>query len=71
MVYFTAEAVYQFSSSMWVVAALVLWEGLLGGAAYVQTFSSIATRVRNRVAEASSLRQPPGGARHARRRQPH
>lgn len=45
MIYFTLEAVYQMSGSVWVVAALVVWEGLLGGAAYVRTFFCISTKV--------------------------
>lgn len=46
MVYFTLEAVYRISGSVWVVAVLVVWEGLLGGAAYVRTFFCISTKVR-------------------------
>lgn len=45
VVYFTLEAVYQFSGSIWVVATVVFWEGLLGGFAYVRTFFCISTKV--------------------------
>lgn len=45
VVYFTLEAVYGMSGSVWVVAVLVVWEGLLGGAAYVRTFFCISTKV--------------------------
>lgn len=45
VVYFTLEAIYQFSGSVWVVAVLVVWEGLLGGAAYVRTFFCISNKV--------------------------
>ncbi|XP_034237783.1 battenin-like isoform X3 [Thrips palmi] len=45
VVYFTLEAVYRMSGSVWVVAVLVVWEGLLGGAAYVRTFFCISTKV--------------------------
>lgn len=48
--YFTLEAVYQISGSVWVVAALVMWEGLLGGAAYVRTFYCISTKVARAAA---------------------
>lgn len=48
--YFTLEAVYQLSGSVWVVAALVTWEGLLGGAAYVRTFYCISTKVARAAA---------------------
>lgn len=30
---------------MWIVFAVVLWEGLLGGAVYVNTFAEIMERV--------------------------
>ncbi|KAK3927053.1 Battenin, partial [Frankliniella fusca] len=43
--YFMLEAVYQVSGSVWVVAVLVVWEGLLGGAAYVRTFFCISSKV--------------------------
>lgn len=45
MIFFTFEAVYLFVPSIWIVFAAVLWEGLLGGAAYVNTFYRISTEV--------------------------
>ena len=33
------------SIGFWIVMALVLWEGLLGGAVYVNTFAEITERV--------------------------
>ncbi|XP_055617241.1 battenin [Toxorhynchites rutilus septentrionalis] len=38
MVYFTFEAVYMFTPSIWIIFVLILWEGLLGGGGYVNTF---------------------------------
>lgn len=45
MILFTFEAVYYFSPSIWLVLAFVLWEGLLGGGAYVNTFFRISEEV--------------------------
>ncbi|XP_049806347.1 battenin isoform X1 [Schistocerca nitens] len=45
VVLFTLEAIYWFVPSVWIVFAFVLWEGLLGGAAYVNTFHRISTEV--------------------------
>ncbi|XP_021930411.1 battenin isoform X2 [Zootermopsis nevadensis] len=45
VIFFTFEAVYLFLPSIWIVFAAVLWEGLLGGAAYVNTFYRISTEV--------------------------
>lgn len=39
------EAVYSFTGSLWIVAAAVLWEGLLGGGAYVNTYFCISKQV--------------------------
>lgn len=46
VIYFTLEAIYGFSASPWIVAVLVLWEGLLGGGAYVNTYFLISKEVR-------------------------
>ncbi|PNF26521.1 Battenin [Cryptotermes secundus] len=45
VIFFTFEAVYLFVPSVWIVFAVVLWEGLLGGAAYVNTFYRISVEV--------------------------
>jgi hypothetical protein len=45
VIFFTFEAVYLFVPSIWIVFAAVLWEGLLGGAAYVNTFYRISMEV--------------------------
>lgn len=37
---------YQFLPSAWLVFAIILYEGLLGGAAYVNTFFFISAEVR-------------------------
>ena len=43
--FFFCEAVYQFLPSFWLMVVLVLWEGLLGGATYVNAFYHIAKEV--------------------------
>lgn len=45
MLIFTFEAVYEFIPYVVIVFALILWEGLLGGAAYVNTFYKIQVNV--------------------------
>jgi hypothetical protein len=45
VIFFTFEAVYLFVPSIWIIFAGVLWEGLLGGAAYVNTFYRISVEV--------------------------
>ncbi|KAK0290968.1 battenin CLN3 protein [Friedmanniomyces endolithicus] len=47
LVVLTAHAVVPFLPSVWVVFAVVLWEGLLGGLVYVSTYAA----VREEVAE--------------------
>ncbi|XP_027215665.2 battenin isoform X2 [Penaeus vannamei] len=42
---FLTCAVFWWISSIWVVLVLILWEGLLGGAAYVNTFYKITQEV--------------------------
>ncbi|XP_971061.2 battenin isoform X1 [Tribolium castaneum] len=46
VVIFTTEVIYYYMPSFWIILALTLWEGLLGGAAYVNTFYRISTEVR-------------------------
>ncbi|XP_058812030.1 battenin [Topomyia yanbarensis] len=36
--YFTFEAIYMFTPTIWIIFVLILWEGLLGGGGYVNTF---------------------------------
>lgn len=39
------EAMFHFLPSVWWVFAVVFWEGLLGGAVYVNTFAEVLERV--------------------------
>ncbi|XP_014211039.1 battenin [Copidosoma floridanum] len=41
----TFEAVYYYIPTIWIVFTLVLWEGLLGGAAYVNTFYRMSKEI--------------------------
>ncbi|KAK1982478.1 batten's disease protein Cln3 [Colletotrichum cereale] len=41
----TAQAMFDFIPSVYVVFAIMFWEGLLGGAVYVNTFAEIMERV--------------------------
>lgn len=45
VILFTFEAVYYIVPSIWIVLGFVLWEGLLGGGAYVNTFYRISEEV--------------------------
>ncbi|XP_046683744.1 battenin isoform X1 [Homalodisca vitripennis] len=45
VILFTFEALYSFLPNIYIVLAAVCWEGLLGGAAYVNTFHKINTEV--------------------------
>lgn len=42
VIYFLFEVFYFFTPSIWIIFAIVLWEGLLGGGAYVNTFYRIS-----------------------------
>lgn len=42
---YTFEAIYAYIPSIWIVFVLTLWEGLLGGGAYVNTFYKISKDV--------------------------
>lgn len=39
------ETLYYYIPNIWIVFAIVLWEGLLGGGAYVNTFYRMSTEV--------------------------
>ncbi|KAF2762180.1 protein btn1 [Pseudovirgaria hyperparasitica] len=41
----TAHAIWDFIPSVWIVFAIVFWEGLLGGLVYVNTFAEITDNV--------------------------
>jgi battenin len=41
----TAHALWNFIPSVWLVFAIIFWEGLLGGLVYVNTFAEITDRV--------------------------
>jgi hypothetical protein len=45
VIFFTLEVIYLFIPSIWIIFAAVLWEGLLGGAAYVNTFYKMSVEV--------------------------
>lgn len=45
VVIFSFEAYYQFMPSVWIVFAFVLFEGLVGGSSYVNTFYRITREV--------------------------
>ncbi|RUS69569.1 hypothetical protein EGW08_022670 [Elysia chlorotica] len=40
------QVFYRFIPSFWVILAIVLWEGLLGGAAYVNTFYKLTNEIK-------------------------
>lgn len=42
LILLTTEAIYLYLPSVWIVFGLIFWEGLLAGAAYVNTFYRIA-----------------------------
>jgi hypothetical protein len=45
VIFFTFEVIYLFIPTIWIIFAVVLWEGLLGGAAYVNTFYKMSVEV--------------------------
>lgn len=45
VVYFLTEVIFFYTPSIWIMFAIVLWEGLLGGAAYVNTFYKMSQRI--------------------------
>ena len=42
---FLLVVLLQFVPFIWIIFILILWEGLLGGAAYVNTFHRVTTEV--------------------------
>ena len=50
MLVLSFEAVYLFIPSIWIVFTLVLFEGFVAGAAYVNTFYQVAREVRFLIA---------------------
>lgn len=51
--YFLFEVIYYITPSIWIVFAIVFWEGLLGGGAYVNTFYKMSkeiSQIRQRFA---------------------
>ncbi|KAF8429716.1 batten's disease protein Cln3 [Tirmania nivea] len=51
LILLTIHAMYPFIPSVWVVFAIIFWEGLLGGSVYVNTFAKISEEVRVRERE--------------------
>lgn len=47
------ETLYYFMPNIWIVFALVLWEGLLGGGAYVNTFYKMSIEIPKEDRETS------------------
>ncbi len=47
------QSLFDFIPSVWIVFAIVFWEGLLGGAVYVNTFAEISDRVAREEREFS------------------
>lgn len=47
------QSIYWTVSSIWIILVFILWEGLLGGAAYVNTFYRISTETEPRHKEFS------------------
>lgn len=47
VVFFLFEVIYTFSPSIWLVFAVVFWEGLLGGGAYVNTFYRMSKEIHD------------------------
>ncbi|KAK5639001.1 hypothetical protein RI129_011493 [Pyrocoelia pectoralis] len=45
VIFFTTEAIFYYIPNFWIVLALTFWEGLLGGAAYVNTFYKISKEI--------------------------
>ena len=45
MTFFFAEAILMFTPSIWIIFGIILFEGLLGGGAYVNTFYRITKEI--------------------------
>ncbi|KAF7384719.1 hypothetical protein HZH68_014331 [Vespula germanica] len=39
------ETIYYYIPNIWIIFTIVLWEGLLGGGAYVNTFYRMSTEI--------------------------
>ncbi|XP_044590891.1 battenin [Cotesia glomerata] len=48
IVIFTTEAIYFYIPNIWIVLVITFWEGLLGGAAYVNTFYNMGETIPDR-----------------------
>ncbi|KAL3289973.1 hypothetical protein HHI36_023355 [Cryptolaemus montrouzieri] len=46
VILFTTEAMYYYIPHFWIMLVLTLWEGLLGGAAYVNTFYRVSSETK-------------------------
>ncbi|KAH9490729.1 G1/S-specific cyclin cln3 [Bulinus truncatus] len=53
LVLLLCQVFYRFIPSIWIIFVIVLWEGLLGGAAYVNTFYRITNEIPNEKKEYS------------------
>ncbi|KAH8261221.1 hypothetical protein KR044_005640 [Drosophila immigrans] len=45
VIYFLTEVIWFYTPSIWIVFTIVLWEGLLGGGAYVNTFYRMSKEI--------------------------
>lgn len=45
VIYFLSEVIYFYTPSIWITFTIVLWEGLLGGGAYVNTFYRMSKEI--------------------------
>ncbi|KAG5683414.1 hypothetical protein PVAND_012697 [Polypedilum vanderplanki] len=45
VIFFMFEAIYMFTPSIWIIFGLILFEGLLGGGAYVNTFYRMSREI--------------------------
>jgi len=50
---FVLQIYYHFIGNIWIVFAVILFEGLLGGAAYVNSFYQISKKVTNFLSAAA------------------
>lgn len=45
VIFFSFESIYMFTPSIWIIFALIIFEGLLGGGAYVNTFYRMSKEI--------------------------
>lgn len=45
VIFFTFEAIYMFTPSIWIIFGMIFFEGLLGGGAYVNTFYRMSKEI--------------------------